>query len=244
MKVTYIHHSSFLVELRHALLLFDYTEGPLPELAPDKDLIIFASHIHGDHFAPVIFSLAVKHPRARYVLSDDIPAKQVPQALTAPVNFIGSGHTCSLALTCGSDLTIHAYKSTDEGVAFVVSVDGAIIYHAGDLNDWRWNGEPDDWNNQMHVDYLRELNAMRADGIHPDVAMVPLDGRLENWFYLGLDEFMEIVGARAVFPMHFWKDYDIIRRLKELPCSAPYRDRVADIRACGQEFPVKISGDK
>ena len=29
MKVTYIHHSSFMAELEHAALLFDYFEGEI-----------------------------------------------------------------------------------------------------------------------------------------------------------------------------------------------------------------------
>ena len=58
MKITYIHHSSFLVELEHVSMLFDYYAGQLPEIRKDRPLVVFASHFHGDHFAPVIFDLA------------------------------------------------------------------------------------------------------------------------------------------------------------------------------------------
>lgn len=50
MKVTYIHHSSFLVETDENYFLFDYFEGELPEFKEDKPLLVFASHRHGDHF--------------------------------------------------------------------------------------------------------------------------------------------------------------------------------------------------
>ncbi len=63
MKVTYIHHSSFLVETDENYFLFDYFEGELPEFKEDKPLLVFASHRHGDHFSPVIFELAGKHKR-------------------------------------------------------------------------------------------------------------------------------------------------------------------------------------
>ena len=56
MKVTYIHHSSFLVETDENYFLFDYFEGELPEFKEDKPLLVFASHRHGDHFSPVIFA--------------------------------------------------------------------------------------------------------------------------------------------------------------------------------------------
>lgn len=48
MKITYIHHSSFMAELDHAALLFDYFEGEIPEVHGDKPLFVFASHRHGD----------------------------------------------------------------------------------------------------------------------------------------------------------------------------------------------------
>lgn len=234
MKITYIHHSSFLVETDRLLLLFDYFEGQIPALPADKELIVFASHRHSDHFSPVIFELAERHPGIHYVLSDDIWKKRVPAGCLAQTDFIGPGQT--LMLNAGDGVRIKAYKSTDEGVAFAIETEGSSIYHAGDLNDWRWIGEPDDWNNTMHASYIKELQHMKDDGFRPDVAMVPLDGRLETWFYLGVQEFMEIVGADLILPMHFWKDYTVIDRLRNLDCSAEYRGRIADIRMSGQTF--------
>ena len=62
MKITYIHHSSFLVETESAYLLFDYFQGKLPEFSEEKPLYVFASHRHPDHFSKVIFDLEEKHP--------------------------------------------------------------------------------------------------------------------------------------------------------------------------------------
>ena len=50
MKITYIHHSAFLVETESAYLLFDYFQGKLPEFSEEKPLYVFASHRHPDHF--------------------------------------------------------------------------------------------------------------------------------------------------------------------------------------------------
>ena len=36
---------------------------------------------------------------------------------------------------------IRAYGSTDEGVSFLISVEGKQIFHAGDLNFWHWAEE-------------------------------------------------------------------------------------------------------
>lgn len=43
MKITYIGHSGFLVELSHTLLLFDYYRGKIPPLPKEKELFVFVS---------------------------------------------------------------------------------------------------------------------------------------------------------------------------------------------------------
>ena len=40
MKITYIHHSAFLVETESVYLLFDYFQGNLPELSEKKPLYV------------------------------------------------------------------------------------------------------------------------------------------------------------------------------------------------------------
>ena len=56
MRVTFLAHSGFLIELERLLLLFDWWKNELPPL-PEKPLLVFASHSHEDHFSPRIFSL-------------------------------------------------------------------------------------------------------------------------------------------------------------------------------------------
>ncbi len=229
MKITYIHHSSFLVELDNISLLFDYFEGELPELDRDKPLAVFASHRHGDHFSKVIFELARQYPNAGYILSDDIWNRQVPEELHSRVLFMGPGEARD-----AGPLSIKAFQSTDEGVAFLIQAEGKTIYHAGDLNNWVWAGEPEADNRRMSQAYHRQLELMA--GIKIDVAFVPLDPRQENDFYLGLDDFMQSVGAEVVFPMHFWGDFQTIQRFKKLPCAAGYKEKIQEITCKGESF--------
>lgn len=236
MKITYIHHSGFLAETNQALLLFDFASGSLPPLDPDKTLVVFVSHRHEDHFNPEIFTLADSHPHTVYVLSDDIWQNRVPEKHFSRTHFIDPGRM--IHLPEGGGILIRAFRSTDEGVAFLVEAGGKTIYHAGDLNDWQWNGESLSWNHTMKANYQKELETIRSLGIVPDAAMVPLDGRQEDLFYLGLHEFMCRVGAGMVFPMHFWDDFSVIGRLKNLDCSDSYRDKIAEIQTEGQSFEV------
>ena len=79
MKVTFLYHSSYFVEMDTCCLLFDYYQGDIPQV--DKPLYVFASHSHGDHFSPVIFQLAQGGKEVHYLLSDDIsPLRPMPSA--------------------------------------------------------------------------------------------------------------------------------------------------------------------
>lgn len=57
MRVTFLAHDGFFIELDQVCLLFDWWKGVLPPL-PDKPLLVFVSHRHEDHFNPAVFTLA------------------------------------------------------------------------------------------------------------------------------------------------------------------------------------------
>ena len=52
MKITYINHSGFLIETKDCYYIFDYYKGELPLLDKKKEVIVFCSHFHKDHFNP------------------------------------------------------------------------------------------------------------------------------------------------------------------------------------------------
>ena len=88
-----------------------------------------------------------------YVLSDDIWTRQVPEDLLGRTIFLGPGEDVSLKDGAGNPVDIQAFKSTDQGVAFLASLEGRTIYHAGDLNNWVWEGEPEADNRRMSENY-------------------------------------------------------------------------------------------
>ena len=42
--------------------------------------------------------------------------------------------------------------------------------------------------------------------------------------------------VQLAFPMHSWESFSLTQKLKALPCSEPYRDRVMEIFYNGQSF--------
>lgn len=233
MKVVYVEHSSFLVALENCYLLFDYFQGEIPKMDREKELYVFVSHRHGDHFSPVIFELAENYPKVQYVISDDIWQSRVPEELYGRIVFMGPGEEKKVG-----PVFVRTYRSTDEGVAFLLTVDNVCIYHAGDLNHWYWIGESENWNRQMGENYHAELDRIKGGKVN--VAFLPVDPRLEEYYCLGADEFMKTVGADWVFPMHFWGDYEVGKRWKAEECALLYRNRIIEIKRQGEVCSLEL----
>lgn len=230
MKITFIFHSSFAVELEKSVLIFDYYgEGRLPEFPAEKKVYFLNSHGHHDHFKREILALKEKYPNAEYILSKDIRFRREEQKDWLYSVKAGEEYVFG-------ELHVRTLKSTDLGVAFVAAVEGKRIYHAGDLNWWHWEGENKAWNNNMAANYKREMD--RLAGQIFDAAFVPLDPRLENAYYWGMKYFLEKVHAKAIFPMHCWEQYDICKKVLKQPEMEGLLENYHGIEYPGQEWKL------
>ena len=235
MKVTFLYHSSFLVELSQCTLLFDWYGGTIPAYDKSKPLYVFASHHHGDHYSPEIFS-AFGMENVWYVLGNCIRLSAKRKAALS----IDDSHVFRLAagrrLELGG-LQIETLRSTDAGVAFWVTAEGKTFFHAGDLQWWHWEEEPKTWNEEMERDFKKEC--AKVAGRRADVAFLVLDPRQEDSSWWGFDWWMRTLEVGRAFPMHSWEEYWIIKKFKKHPCSRPYRDRVMEIFYNGQSFQLE-----
>lgn len=224
MQITYLFHSGFLVETAESYYIFDYWKGTLPVLDQDKPVVVFSSHAHPDHYEPQIFALLRERGMKDLyaVLGKDISKTRYPEG----VECLRTLAHKSFTLPHGEEL--YTLQSTDAGVAFLLTCPEGVIYHAGDLNDWMWEGEPEEHNAAMHQRYLREMALLTGRTI--DAAFVPLDGRQGDFRFCGLKEFLEAVPeVGAVYPMHYWEDRTQIRQFVET--YPQYKDVVRDPEA-------------
>lgn len=228
MKITYIGHSGFLVELEKTVLLFDNVQGEIPEVDGEKKWIVFASHRHQDHFCPDIFALAEQYP-VRYVLSSDIWGSRVPEERRGQTVRLKAGERWE-----DEGVFVETLKSTDEGVAFLVQAEGQVIYHAGDLNNWHWELEPEAWNRKMEANYQKFLEPLRGREI--DAAFVVLDPRQGESYALGMDYFLQTAKVKKVYPMHCWEEYSVIDRWMQEHAGSPYRKSMVKITGRGEVF--------
>ncbi len=202
MKVTYIGHSGFLLETADCYYIFDYYKGEVPKLSLEKPVVVFASHFHQDHYQAGIFALLKERGmQVQGVLAEDIDPADHPEGVQILKVCANEEYTLE------NGAKIRTLLSTDSGVAYIVETGEGRIYHAGDLNDWYWEGEPD--NDIMCANYRHEIDKLK--GIPLDIAFVVLDPRQEAHYADGMLYFLEHTKSAKVYPMHYWEKPTIIR---------------------------------
>lgn len=239
-EITYICHSGFLAETKECYYLFDYYMGKLPPLIPEKPILVFASHSHRDHYNPEIFTklktLGMEDITA--VLSKDISERKYPVG----VNILKVTFHQTYDLPCGA--TLKTLQSTDAGVAFLLQCKEGILYHAGDLNDWAWAEETEQYNRQMTGSYRHEIDLLQRDllqGSKVNVAFLPLDPRQEKDYAKGILYFLKKIKVMYVYPMHYWGKSEIIQKfLQEYP---EYKGLIQDTEAAGTTENTRITED-
>lgn len=218
MRITYISHSCFTVEIADKIILFDYpsptylekgANSVLIDIIEDSKLIVFFSHGHGDHFDPNIQKITEKASSVEYILSDDMDqcwgTKLEPKD---KFNLEG--------------IEVRTFASNDAGLAYLIDVEGKSIYYGGDLAKWDW----DDFDGKTRAYMVRVFEDMLdyLSQIDLDVAFSNVDQRLSSWG--GPLDFLKKVKPRQFVPMHTfgnkkWID-DLIRET-EFPAERIFR---------------------
>ena len=135
------------------------------------------------------------------------------------------------------DLEIETLRSTDAGVAFYVKTNGASFYHAGDLNNWKWDGAGELVNGIMDVNYKNQIKKLAKKDIN--LAFVPFDPKLGMYQSLGMEYFLENTNAEYVFPMHMWQDYSGIQPFIKRLSNQAMADRIVPIVHENQVFEIR-----
>lgn len=216
MKLSYIHHSSFLIERENFYIVFDYYKKSVPKMDEQKRLYVLCSHSHGDHYNDEIFEIFKYMKDVVYIFSDDIEVdrEEILEKYGVDVDllnvfYIGENSTMSM-----EDFDIETLKSTDLGVAFILNFKDYSIYFAGDLNWWTWVGyETEEEYNAMTEAFKREINKIK--GRKFKLAMLPLDHRQGERFDWGMKFFIENTNIEYVAPMHLWNKFSMIEKFKD-----------------------------
>jgi len=212
-KITHLFHSGYAVETAEHFLVFDYyqpsprknsgiAEGIITDdyLKTKKNILVFVSHNHADHFDPAILKWGKNNPAITYILSSDVLAitNQLKHHALSPYEEINV-----------NQVTIKTFGSTDQGISFLLKVDGLTIFHAGDLNWWHWTGESLDEQASAASAFKTEIDKIVAQAIDIDIAFFPIDRRMEEFYSLGAEYFADKLKPKLLVPMHFGNDFAV-----------------------------------
>ncbi|NSW92356.1 MAG: MBL fold metallo-hydrolase [Firmicutes bacterium] len=233
-KIWYLRHSGFAVETQEHFIVFDYSsDSPQRDarcldngavsshdLEARRNIFVFVSHSHSDHFNPVIYEWIKANPNIKYILSydirDDIQLVNKNAASERPNFYFIFPYQ---EIKIGS-VRIKTYGSTDIGVSFLVEVDGFYIFHAGDLNCWYWYYESTlDELEEDQGKFIKEIERIKGEKI--DIAFFPVDPRLKEYCHMGGEYFIKAIKPKLFIPMHFWDQYPVTKefadKVKDLP---------------------------
>ena len=252
-RVTFVHHDCFVVELNETILVFDYIpkdalmdseppvylHGKMPILPEDKKLFFFVSNGNKDAFSEEIFSYYGKRSDSHFILPKDMGFMTKTKArygihglFNHRIHRVGLRQNYEI-----EGLTIYTLNPNTTGVAYLVEAEGITIYHAGDLNWTNWGVEQELYSHLSGSNYKRELKKLQNK--HIDLAFVSLDQRLgQAGAKLGFKYFLEHVPSDLVFPMKLFVHYDLIPYLKEDPEIIRLRDKVIDVDREGIVFEI------
>ena len=155
-----------------------------------------------------------------------------PDDIREKITYVSAGEKYQV-----DDVKIETLRSTDAGVAFYVETRGATFFHAGDLNDWTWEGAGDLINGRMRREYRTQIKKLAGKPIN--LAFVPMDPRQGADQELGMDYFLETTSAEYVFPMHMWQDYSHIPVYKNKIWNPGMAERVVEITHENQVFLIE-----
>lgn len=236
-NIVHLGHSSFLVETENNILIFDYfNDTPVllersiengvlssEDFKTDKNIFVFVTHSHSDHYNPVIFQWEKANSNIKYILSSDVKEEIEEDRFY----YMDPYETLEI-----KDINIKTYGSTDKGVSFLINVDGLSIFHAGDLNWWHWKSFTQEELKREEEDFKREVNNIIGNNI--DIAFVPVDPRLEEFYHLAGVYFAEKTKPKLLVPMHFRDNFYICKDFAEHLSNSSVK--VVELKHVGQRI--------
>ena len=227
----YLGHSGFFIESKSASMIFDWREGNLPEIDSKKPLYIFISHVHNDHFNRDVFKLVDKYPHVEIFLGYDNNYPELNDYFDQLPNKVAdvlsrfSGE--QKLFSDDGKMEINTLRSTDEGVAFIVNIDGKTLYHAGDLFlmqvmdkekfmqmssmailSGSYMGDYEDYLKNSKREFIEYTEPLRGKTI--DYAMIPLDPRVYTVAEETIKRYMDVATIKSWSPMHLWGKYEFV----------------------------------
>jgi L-ascorbate metabolism protein UlaG (beta-lactamase superfamily) len=204
--VWHLEHSGFAVKTQNFFLIFDYppqeskdglAAGSIdPAEIKDLNVIVFVSHSHWDHFNPEIAQWKQSVKKITYVISEVKSGYPGEFKERVKDNLIEMKFNDKKEVD--QNLEIQTVKAIDDGVGYIVKVDGLTIFHGGDHALW---------NSSIKEAYEEEIGKVAKENV--DIAFLAVDGGRQN--LKSADEgaiwAIEKIKPKVAVPMHGSYEY-------------------------------------
>ena len=205
MIIKHMIHSGFIVTEHNTTLIFD----PISFIDTndlEENVYVFSSHSHSDHFNTEIMKDLFAKENIHFIFSKDIE----PFVKNIKIkNLYILDHYENIVI---NDVTVSAYGSTDIGNSYLVKTNDKSFFHSGDLNWWHWKGLSPKELKMEEPGFKKEVALLKGQPI--DYAFIPVDPRLEEYGYLAVNYFMDLLHPRYVIPMHSFGQYEYYKDLE------------------------------
>ena len=198
--IWHLGHSGWAIKTANHFMIFDYFMNPERELPDDYSLAcgdincaelngqkvrVFCSHEHLDHYSDSIFNWRDQIDDIKYVLGHNPPTPVGEYTYAAPHQVLNI-----------DDIKVSTIPATDAGVAYLLEVDGLVIYHGGDhANE----------NVEMSGEYPGEIDYIAGIAPEIDIAFMGVTGcslgdpeSVRAGLFYALDK----MHPKVTFPMH------------------------------------------
>jgi L-ascorbate metabolism protein UlaG (beta-lactamase superfamily) len=210
--IWHLGHAGWAVKTRSHLLIFDYVPGVAqhcgrsldcgfidPIEIAGQDIIVFVSHAHGDHYDPGILGWKDQVEDIEYVFGWENQDCTHCVCLSQAREF--------RAIDGIEIATVnHQFDGIPE-VAFLVTVDGLVMYHSGDHGS-----VADDLNPvfKENIDYLANMDKPI------DIAFISTFGRIGGGIVNNGDRYtIATLKPNITFPMHHGRNEDLYQRFAQ-----------------------------
>ncbi|NDV27323.1 MBL fold metallo-hydrolase [Desulfovibrio sp. JC010] len=201
-RLVHIFHNCFVLEAGDTSYVFDIPAerfrskkvlAALQEAVAGRNVVVFFSHSHTDHFAPDYREVCSAANSLQAVISDDIEEMH-PDLDFGNALIVEPDEKYEL-----NGLSIETLMSNDLGVAFLFrTVEGLKVYNGGDLACWDWETA-----SQPELDFTRSFfreAVARVKGYGPHVVFSNVDRRLES--LAGGPQLAQAVNPQVFVPTH------------------------------------------
>lgn len=213
MKIIYIYHNCFIIDLGSKKLLFDYPKILNEEAVnfvintiKNNDLIVFISHSHNDHFTEEVIELR-KFVKSFICITsyDVIEASNRMKNLCYEVK---DGDSLKI-----DNIIVDVYGSSDIGVSFLLKISSIKVYYAGDNANWKREQLPPELNEKIEKTFKKVISEIKNKEGSVDIAFLVFCEICED--YGGISYIVRELKPQLLVPMHLSGNTKIFETYKK-----------------------------